>query len=437
MEWKEKYRRLYELAFAKLPADWLSSVRQFAIERLNQLEFPTRRQEDWKYTSFSRPLGMDFVLPQAAGSASQSFGKSNFDIPGAIRLTFVNGVFQPEASELSDLPKGLEIEVLGDPVQSDRGQSDWQQVAIQSLAQATNALVALNFAFAHAGVIIRVAKNLVLDRPVHLYHLGADTANPVFQNPQIFLFAEAGAQILVIEEYTDAANALPVWTNCINRFFVGPNAQVSHCKIQNLSIGSFQYHNTEVSQERDSTFNAWSIDTGSSITRNNLSVALRGENTTTHLYGATLISSGQHVDNQTFVDHAVPNCFSNELYKNVVGGNGRGVFNGKVLVRQDAQKTNAYQQNANLLTSEQASMDTKPQLEIFADDVKCSHGATIGQLDESAIFYLRSRGLPDAIARGMLQHAFLEEVVQRIDFAPLRDKVENLLLSKFTQNLTH
>lgn len=422
-----------EFAWNGLKDHPLNLLRKKAAEKFEQMDFPTRRDENWKYTSVSNILTVQF------GEASKKTAKKplseNIRIPGldAHYLVFINGIFDEELSDSGFSQPGLHIVRIGDYPNDSEHKDLILNILETSLEHVENAFGALNLAFAKNGILIKADKNVQIEKPVCLLHIDTDENAPSVFFPQIFVKAETGSRLSVIEHFSSIGETSKNFSNALAQFFVEKNARLDHYKIQNLHTSASQISNGHVWQKRDSFFNSFVVDLGGKIVRNNLSAILTDTNTETHLYGAYLPAADQHIDNQTFIDHAFPNCFSNELYKGVIGAGGRGVFNGKVMVRPDAQKTNAFQQNANLLLDDSAIMDSKPQLEIFADDVKCSHGATIGQLDEASVFYLRSRGINDADARALLQYAFLGEVIENFQIQPLKSAVEQLILNKLNQ----
>ena len=406
------------------------SYRKSALDRLNDLDFPTRRDENWKYTSVARliepsyQLGLPFKLSQEQ--------LENTIIPdlNGIKLIFTNGVLNAELSDLDNLPEGLTIKKLEEAV-NDGAFGTTIETALQGKsADSSNAFVAANNAFARNGIFVHLKAKTVIDQPIYMVYLTDFHADrPIFITPQVVAIVEDQSELSLVEHFSSTSETA-YFNNSVNRFHVGKNSHLSHYKIQKEGKEAFQVTNGEVQQERDSTFSAYTIDLGGKIIRNNLSAVLNDSGTMTNMFGVYLPDQGQHIDNQTFMDHAFPHCNSNELYKGVIKGNGRGVFNGKVLVRQDAQKTNAFQQNSSLVLSDKGVMDTKPQLEIYADDVRCSHGATIGQLDESSVYYLRARGLSDSQARALLQFAFVGEVIEKIPLESIRNYVIESVRSK-------
>lgn len=404
-----------------------------SFRELEHLEFPTRKNENWKYTNFGQVLNQPFqesskiILDQKTVDALK--------IPGldAIYLTFVNGIFYPEFSDLKDLQSGISILPIQSALKDDKFSQLVKNKLEAALEDAENTFETLNLSFAKNGLYIQIDKGVQLEKPVCLLHFCTEGEPPLAIFPQLFVEVGAESKSEIIEIFSDQKQVGEVFSNGLTNFVVGENARLDHYKLQNFSSNISQISNSKVWQKRDSLFNSFVVDLGGKMVRNNLNTTLTGTNTETHFYGIYLPKKDQHIDNQTFIDHAVPNCLSNELYKGVIGAEGRGVFNGKVMVRPDAQKTNAFQKNANLILDDSAIMDSKPQLEIFADDVKCSHGATIGQLSEESIFYLRSRGLTNAAAKALLQYAFLGEVVGNFQIEPVKKLVENWILQKLNQ----
>jgi len=290
----------------------------------------------------------------------------------------------------------------------------------------------MNRAFAKHGFLIETEANTSEEIPFHFIYINTKGNESHFTHPQLFVNASRSSHLTIIESYHSTDQEAVYFNNAANCIHVGKNAKVDHYRLQYESKSAYQINNTIVSQERDSEYSNYAADLGGKIVRNNLSSELLDSGTQTNYYGVYLGLNKQHIDNQTFIDHAMPHCQSNELYKGILTDKARGVFNGKVLVRQDAQKTNAFQQNSSLVLSNDAVMDAKPQLEIYADDVKCSHGATIGQLDENSVFYLKSRGLNDEAAKNLLQKAFLGEVVSEFKIEAIRRSV----LSKIEDKLS-
>ncbi len=403
----------------------LHGFRLAAMEKFKTLDFPTRRDEEWKYTSVNRIL----QLPLQEGKGfpvSEELVRAHL-LQDVYPVVLLNGRLEKKWSVLSGLPEGLTILPVEDAIQDSRYADMIGQAIRNALEKASHPFIPLNLAFAANGIFIHVAANAVIEKPVQfLFVNGGD--EPAFVNPQLLVHAERNSQVSVVESYEGGEN--PGFTNTVNRFYLGKNARVFHYKWQNEGAESFQINQTEVRQEQDSVYSSFALDLGGRLVRNNLEAIHLGQGVHTDFYGVYLAGGEQHIDNHTFLDHALPNCTSNELYKGIITDKANGVFNGKVIVRPDAQKTNAFQKNSTLVLSPTAGMDSKPQLEIFADDVRCSHGATIGQLDESSVFYLRSRGLNLAEARALLQHAFLMEALENIPLETVKTRMENLIIQK-------
>ncbi|NIV96644.1 Fe-S cluster assembly protein SufD, partial [candidate division KSB1 bacterium] len=297
----------------------------------------------------------------------------------------------------------------------------------QYAAFENEAFTALNTAFAEDGVLIHVPDNTVIEEPIHFINLTVSEDSEIVSHPRNLFVAGKNSQLTIIDTYHCLADST-YFNNVVTEFFVDENANVDHIKIQEESVEAFHIMSTHVQQERSSVYTNINIDLGGLLVRNNFSLLLNAENCESHLFGFYFGEDRQHVDNHTFMDHAKPHCFSNELYKGILGGKARGVFNGKILVRPNAQKTNALQSNKSLLLTGDATINAKPQLEIFADDVKCTHGATIGQLDEEAMFYLRSRGISEEMVAAMLRYAFAADVFENIKIESIRKKLDTRII---------
>jgi Fe-S cluster assembly protein SufD len=433
-ETKARFLALYEAAgYGNDDAQAVTTWRQRALDRLPAVPFPTRRNENWKYTSVSRMLQPDYQLPLSGSMDNLDVDSYIPEGLDAHRLVFANGVFQHDlSSQPGELPTGVRILPLAQALEDEKLRPTIEAELEQMLQDTENAFLALNIALSRYSTVIAVDDKVVVERPILLLNV-THADQPTWQSSQLFIHAGKMAECTVIESFIGANPEQVYANNAVTRVFTGANAHVNHYLLQQEGKEAFQVSNTQAYQEQDSTFTSYNLDFGGRLVRHNLSAELKGQNTMTNYYGVYMANGQQHVDNQTFIDHALPHCNSNEVYKGIITDKARGVFNGKVLVRQDAQKTNAFQQNDNLVLSDKAVMDAKPQLEIFADDVKCSHGATIGQLDEGSVFYLRSRGLKEPDARAMLQHAFLSEVINEIPIEPLREQAESWLTQKFDE----
>lgn len=403
--------------------------RKEAMTKFEAAPFPTRKDENWKYTSVARmiepryELGIPFQLTK---DQLEQYPLAQLD---AYTLVFLNGVFQSDLSNLPDATEaGINVVTLDQAHQDAETSSVIDKLSEQSASDAMHTFAALNEAFSRHGFLIYVRKNVIQEKPIHFLYL-TETENQILLSPRLLVHVEGNSECTIIESYV-GTEGQSYFVNGTNNINVGANSHLHHYKVQLDSNKAFRINDTVVTQQRDSTYSNYTIDLGAKIVRNNLSAILKDSGTMTNFLGLYLPKDDQHVDNQTFIDHAFPHCNSNELYKGVIRDKGRGVFNGKVLVRQDAQKTNAYQQNSTLVLSKQGVMDTKPQLEIFADDVRCSHGATVGQLDEDSVYYLKARGLNDAQSRALLQYAFVGEVIEELPYEPLKELIAELVRAK-------
>lgn len=411
----------------------LHQLRQQAIQRLPDLSFPTRRDEDFKYTNFNRALNLSYQQGTNVMIDHATIDAYRLNGIAPIQLVFINGEWNAELSKMENLPEGLTITSIAEALQNDAYRA-WIEAQYTKETEGNAAFTALNLAFAKDGVFVHVKKGAVIESSIQLLHLAIVDDQAMVISPQLFVQAETSAQVSFIETHDAATGYQGAYlSNGIARFALDANAHVSHYRIQNDSQEAFKLTNIDIVQERDSVFKGYTIDLGGRIVRNNLGAEQTGVGADTNMFGVYLGKGDQHIDNQSFMDHASEHCTSNELYKGILTDKARGVFNGKVMVRKDSQKINAFQQNSSLVLSKTAIMDTKPQLEIYADDVRCSHGATIGQLDEDSVFYLRSRGLNDAAARALLQHAFILEVLENVDSEDLQDHIEGLIKAKFAE----
>lgn len=389
---------------------------QIASERFAGLDFPGRKDEDWKYT----PVKPFFDRRDVdSGSTAQAHFD---DMPRAYPIHIADGVLQ---GNKLDLPDGCFA-------------GTWKSACeTPALKHATNYILerlrkdelpifeAMSLGLAPELTFIYLPKNVQLDKPVHLIYSNSITSQPE-SNIYTLVYAERNSEFRLIETYADNPGS-GHFTNTSTRMYIDEGARVTHYRMQQESYEANHIAHSYAAQQRDSTYGLYVAEFGGKRVRHNIHVLHEGENITSNLYGAFIARDRQHIDTQSFIDHALPHCQSNELYKGILLDYGRGVFNGKIIVRPDAQKTNAFQQNSALVLSPHATIDSKPQLEIFADDVKCSHGATIGQLDTEALFYLKSRGLDDEAATAMLKKAFLKDVISQFPDPEVVEYFEQLL----------
>jgi len=412
------------------------TIQKTAIQRLgNEVDFPTSRNEDWKYTSVVKVLQPQYQQPQSVDIKTADISTFLFEGLDAYLLVFVNGKYNKILSSKDELSKKIIVQDISAGLQEDGlTKATASEYLNKWASEVNNSFMVLNTALAQNGIYIYVPDGLVVDRPIHILNIAHAEEEPTVISPQKIIVAGENSKLIIIETYHHLTNSQQTYfTNTVSQFVLKRNAIVDHYRIQDEGENAFFINNTEVDQMRDSTYSSYVVDLGGKLVRNNLSSILKDSGTSTNFYGIYVGINKQHIDNQTFIDHAYPNCNSNELYKGVLTDNAKGVFNGKIKVRPDAQKTNAFQKNHSLVLSKGASMNSKPQLEIFADDVKCSHGATIGKINEDALYYMRSRGLSKKEATSVLKQAFLTEITELIKIDPVREKVEQMLVDKFKQ----
>ncbi len=403
----------------------LTKIRQDAMAHFETNGFPTKRNEEWKYTNLKPILKHDYTLLPKADDGLEFKDVKQFFLNDAdtYRIVFVNGVYSSWLSKTTH--QGYDICTFSSALKRFKPQVEKH---FNRLTQKDEALVSLNTAFARDGAYVFVPKNKTVKRPVEMVFFTTGAGAEVMTQPRNLIIVEENAEVQIVERHVSLTDH-PVLTNVVTELVADRQSRINYYKIQNDKPTASLVDNTLVEQEDGSNVTVGTFSFGGKLVRNNLSFALRGQHSETHMDGITIIGQGQHVDHHTLVDHAMPNCYSRELYKGIYDGNAKGVFNGKVIVREDAQKTNAFQQNNNVLLSDKASVDTKPQLEIFADDVKCSHGCTVGQLDEEALFYLRSRGIPEREAKALLMYAFSSDALNYVHIPELRSRL-NVIMSK-------
>jgi Fe-S cluster assembly protein SufD len=413
--------------------EWLRDLRRAAIDSFAQLGLPTTRHEDWRYTSVEPIASTDFAATNGEAKllrAEDLYGRS-FTDPAYNRIVFVNGVFCPQFSSMRELPVGVQAKNLSAILAAN--DSTLRPYLTQNSVSREQPFIALNMAFAAEGAFIAIPKGLALDEPIYLIFCSFGSGNPVMSHPRNLIVFEAGSQARIVESYIGFGDQ-PTLTNVVTEVIGGAGSVIDHYRLQNESSSGYLIAALEADVSRDCSFTAHSVTLNGALIRNDVHVALNGEGSECVLNGLYLPSDKQHVDNHTEIEHTKPRATSQELYKGILSGAAHAVFNGKILVHKDAQKTDARQTNKNLLLSEHAVVNTKPQLEIRADDVKCSHGSTIGQLDKDALFYLRSRGLDRAEAQSLLSYAFASDLVGRVRIASLRARLDDYLLKKFRRS---
>lgn len=400
---------------------WLQDARVAAIAGFAEAGFPTTRDEEWRFTPIAPIANTAFVTAEPLPVRPDDLAPHLFGTDTAAELVFVNGVFAPDLSRTGDLPAGVELRSLAALLADDAGKVE---ATLTRIAEHTaSPFTALNTAFFTDGAYLHLAKDVVVDAPIQVLYYSTVSGAPSVSHPRLLVVADELSQATIIETYAGPAGQV-YWTNAVSEFSIGDSAVVGHYRVQRESLRGYHVASMQLRTGRASVFTSQNLVLGGQIVRNDIGAVLGGEGGETTLNGLYVGADDRLLDTHTTIDHATAHNVSHELYKGVLGGRARGIFNGKILVRIDAQKTDAKQTNKALLLSDAAQINTKPQLEIFADDVKCTHGATVGQLDPDMLFYLRARGLGLHEARALLIRGFAGQVVDRVKFAPLRERVD-------------
>ena len=427
MHLKEKLN----IAFEQHSSD-LSFIdkRKENFSHFNEIDFPTIKHEEWKYTNLQPLLKQEFDLETDLNDINHNQIKEYIlNESDTYLLVFVNGEFNIELSRFDS--KNAHLSSLKN-VSSDY-KSLIEKYWNSCLPKNGDAFVSLNNALAQEGAFVYIPKGVVLDKPIQIIYASTGS-KPMFLQTRALIIAEENSQVQITERHQNF-NDNEVFTNALSEIIVHQNAIVDFYKIQNDNKKCSIVDNTWINQSENCNCTVDTFSFGGKLIRNNLTFNLKGEHSESNMRGITLIGQDQLVDHHTLADHVVPNCQSNELYKGIFDLNSKGVFNGKVMVHPHAQKTNAFQSNNNLLLTDDASIDTKPQLEIYADDVACSHGCTVGQLDDEALFYLRSRGIPKKEAQAMLMYAFANDVLNNVKIEELKKKLNLIIAEKIGVNL--
>lgn len=427
---KQWYLTNFDLFEKKLNGESTSplhDIRKKAIAQVKESGFPTIRDEEWRFTNVNPIAKTEFKPAKDLEISQTSLKPYLLDHVTKHLLVFVNGKFSSQLSTLENLPTEITVKNLAAALKEN------QQLVEPILAKQadikTNAFTALNTAFMQDGVFIHVPMNEIITEPIHILYISNAQSDSFVTHPRNLVIVESNAQASVIESYVGFGEK-KYFTNPVLEISVGENAVLDHYKIQRETQNAYHVSVNNVYQERSSNYTSHSFSFGGALVRNDIDTVLNGHGVESVLNGLYIASHNQHVDNHTVIDHAKPHCHSNELYKGVLDNKAKAVFSGKIHVRQIAQKTDAVQSNQNLLLSEDATVDTKPQLEIFADDVKCTHGGTVGQIDEEGVFYLQSRGLSKDQARNMMIQAFAGEVTHKVKIESLRDTLDEWVFAR-------
>jgi len=419
--------------FARFHADlksatpaWLTGLRREGFRRFEKAGFPTTRQEEWRYTNVKRIAETEFALTKIPAPLRRETISPFVLDEDYLRLVFVNGHYVGELSATGAAPHGAVVCSLSAALADHPALIEDH---LGQLASDDNAcFAALNSAFIHDGAFVHVPQGVVVERPIHLLFISSDSSSPTASYPRNLIIAQRDSQATILESYVGLSDGVYL-TNAVTEVSVAENAVVDHCKLQQESANGYHVATTHVRQQRTSRFSSHYFSLGGQLVRNEVDVTLDDEGCECTLNGLYIAAGDQHMDNRTRIDHAKPHCNSHELYKGILDECAKGVFNGIIYVHPDAQKTDAKQSNRVLLLSDDAVIDTKPQLEIYADDVKCTHGATVGQIDETALYYLRSRGIYEDLARSLLVYAFANEIASELKLEAVREHVERFLLA--------
>ena len=429
MELKEKLLSSFMAFEERIDVDSdLHNVRTLAIKNFENKGFPTKKEEAWKYTSLNAILKNDFsVFPKNEDTIEFNQVKNYFlhEID-TYKLVFVDGIFSSNLS--STTHDGIDVCLMSSALNKPK----YKMVIdayFNQIASKDESLTSLNTAFANEGAYINIPKSKVADKPIEIMYFSTGTEASLLVQPRNLVIVGENSHVQIIERH-QSLNENAVLTNSVTEIFAQKRAIVDYYKIQNDNLQANLIDNTYVSQKQESNVSINTFCFGGNLTRNNLNFYHFGERIVSYLNGITIIGDKQHVDHYTLVQHSTPNCESHQDYKGIFSDRSTGVFNGKIFVEKEAQKTNAFQKSNNILLSDKATINAKPQLEIFADDVKCSHGCTIGQLDETALFYMQQRGIPKKEAKALLMYAFSNAVIESIKIPELKQRITKIIATK-------
>lgn len=411
----------------------VQKTRRTAIKTFENKGFPSKKEEAWKYTSIAALLEQDYALTPKSETTIELRDVKKYFLydTDTYKIIFIDGVYSPFLSNTTH--DGMDICLMSAALTKPK-YSDLIKKYFNKIAPSGESLTELNTSFAKEGAYIYIPKSVVPERPIEIIHFASGNESALWLQPRNLIVVDQNAQVQIIERH-QSLKEHPVVTNSVTEIYAHQDAFVDYYKIQNDLPTSSLIDNTYIVQERNSHVSVHTFSLGGKLIRNNLNYYHHGEHIMSTLKGVTILEGKQHVDHSTLVHHAQPNCESHQDYKGIFSERSEGVFNGKILVDKIAQKTNAFQQNNNILLDNKATINTKPQLEIFADDVKCSHGCTVGQLDEEALFYMRSRGIPKKEAKALLTYAFSNNVLSSVQLPSLKKRINQLIAGKLGVNL--
>ncbi|HZS27466.1 MAG TPA: Fe-S cluster assembly protein SufD [Candidatus Angelobacter sp.] len=427
----EKYLETFDQSNGRTASQprWLRSLRQEAFTKFSESGFPTTHDEDWRFTNVSAVSGAQFELAETANVAKndlEQFCTAGF----ACQLVFVNGLF---SKELSTPPSITGVKISSLAAQLAQDPATVEQHLGRYLNTERDTFAALNSAFIEDGIYIEVPKGVTVETPIYALFITVPGATPTMNHPRNLIVAGESSQVTIVEDYASLGEGTS-FSNTATELVAGANANVSHYMVVREGESTYNFSTLRIQQGRSANVATHSLLLGGALIRNNVHPVLAGEGSECLINGLFMANGRQHMDNYMLVEHASPHCNSRQFYNGILNGQARGVFHGRIIVHKDAQKTDAKQTNRNLLLSDDAQIDTKPQLEIYADDVKCTHGATIGQVDENALFYLRSRGLDEVSARDLLLLAFANECLDRMNSPQVREHLERLVVARLPES---
>jgi Fe-S cluster assembly protein SufD len=434
--YQEAFRVLQE-SRKESRVSWLERLRENAMNSFQELGFPSVKDEEWKYTNVAPIARVDFeplISADAAGHEADAMQLASFGVVEAAesQLVFVNGELRNDLSSLTGLPEEVVAIDISKAIADERYSEIVRKHLARSADYVNNGFTALNTAFVSHGAFVYLPKNVIVKAPLHLLFIsdGAQTAS----FPRVLVVAAENSSATLIESYVSTHDA-QYFTNAVVEVVLKEGARLEHNKVQRESIEAFHVATTVADLGPNSSYDTTTITFGAQLSRHDIGVVMDHEGAECWIDGLYLVTTGQHADTHSVIDHKKPHCTSHQLYKGILDGKSRAVFNGKIFVRHDAQKTDAMQTNKNLLLSNEARVDTKPQLEILADDVKCAHGAAVGQIDEDELFYLETRGIHHDLARNLLTYGFAEEVIGKIKVDSIRAQLDEAVLNRLNARL--
>jgi Fe-S cluster assembly protein SufD len=431
-----KSENSYQTAFRSVrelspTVPWLELVRSSAMDRFEQLGFPPVREEDWKYTNLATLAKEEFVPVTSRSTEVRDVERLAYPETAEAHLVVIDGFLREDLSVTTGLGEVVAVDLVSG-AEDARYNKMIRKYLARNAGYHNNGLTALNTAFLQSGVFLWIPKNVKLERPLQITFVANAENGASF--PRLLVVAEENSSATLIESFV-SSNGGKYFTNATAEIVVKDGAQLEHYRLQRESNNAYHLSTTSAELGRSSRYDTTSINLGAQLSRHDVSVVMDHEGAETSVDGLYMVGSDQHTDTHSVIDHKQPHCNSHQLYKGILDGNGRAVFNGKVFVREGAQKTDAMQTNKNLLLSEKARVDTKPQLEIYADDVKCAHGAAVGQIDQEELFYLETRGIGPELGRSLLTYGFAEEVIGKIKIDSIRSQLDEIVLRQLHTSL--